>query len=285
MTIETPMPPATAVDLDGVPETLLMTLYNRAVESQRSDPILRDEEAVRIVEQVDADFAQFGEGRITHPIRANVFDDWARDFLARHRDATIVNLGAGLSTMHARIDPGAARFVDLDLPEAIAVRRRFVEETDRHRMMAGSVLDFSWMDAVDSERPVFFVAAGLLMYFEPEDVRTLFCMLADRFPKAEMAFDAISTWMAQRSREGKVQAGDYVFPPMPWALNYHRVPELERWHSCIEEVERRDYTQGFRRRWGLLGLLALIPPLRNRYMGTLVRVRFRTSRAARERRE
>jgi O-methyltransferase involved in polyketide biosynthesis len=63
------MPTKVAVDLDGVPETLLVTLYNRAVESQRPDPILRDEQAVRWVAQIDYDFSPFGDGRITHPIR------------------------------------------------------------------------------------------------------------------------------------------------------------------------------------------------------------------------
>jgi hypothetical protein len=41
-----PPPDKTSVELEGVPETLLMTLYNRAVESQRLEPILRDNLAV-----------------------------------------------------------------------------------------------------------------------------------------------------------------------------------------------------------------------------------------------
>lgn len=49
-------------NLKGVPETLLITLYNRAVESQREDAILRDEKAVAMVEQIDYDFSRFGQG-------------------------------------------------------------------------------------------------------------------------------------------------------------------------------------------------------------------------------
>ncbi len=267
----------TPVELEGVPETLLMTLYNRAVESQRSAPILRDDLATAWVDRIDYDFSVFGNGRITHPIRAKVLDGWAQAFLARHPDARVVNLGAGLSTMHARIDNGQTQFVDLDLTEAIAVRRRFVKETERHRLIASSALDPAWMDTLDTNRPTFFVAAGLLMYFEPRDVQWLLCALADRFPGSEMVFDVISTWMAQRSQQGTAQAGDYTFPPMPWALDYDRIPELETWHEGIEILQRRDYTRGFRKRWGWIGLLALIPPLRNRYMGTLVHTRFHTS--------
>jgi len=266
------------IELEGVPETLLLTLYNRAVESQRPDPILRDEQAVRWVEQIDYDFSQFGDGSITHPIRAKVFDDWARAYLARHPDATVVNLGAGLSSMHIRIDNGTARFVDLDLPDAIAVRQRFVEEIDRHQMIAASALDPAWMEALDPGRPVFFVAGGLLMYFGPDNVRALLRTLADRFPGGEMVFDVIPTWFSRRSLNGKAQVANFTLPPMPWALDYPRVPELETWHPSIEVVEQRDYTQGFRERWGLIGCLARIPLLRNRRMATLVRIRFRTPR-------
>ncbi|NBC18772.1 MAG: class I SAM-dependent methyltransferase [Bacteroidetes bacterium] len=268
-------PPKATVDLKGVPETLLMTLYNRSVESQRGDPILRDEKAERLIERIDYDFTRFGEGRITHPIRATVFDGWVGDFLVHHPNATVVNLGVGLSTQSERIDNGRARFVDLDLPEVIAVRRRFFEDTDRHRMIAASALDEAWMDAIDPERPAFFVAAGLLMFFEPDDVRTLLGTLVERFPGAEMAFDVIPTRFSQRSLDGKAQIADFTLPPMPWGIDYHRVSELETWHPRLSVVDKRDYTQGFRRRWGLIGWLALIPPLRNLFMGTLIHVRFR----------
>ena len=247
------------IEREGVAETLLLTLYNRAVESRRPNPILRDEQAGRWIEQIDYDFSQFGDGRITHPIQAKVFDDWARDFLTRHPDAPIVNLGAGLSTMHTRVDNGTVRFVDLDLPEAIAVRRRFVEETARHRMIAVSALDPTWMEALDPERPVFFVAGGVLMYFEPDDVRFLLRTLVSQFPGEEMAFDVIPTWFSRRSLNGKVQGANFPLPPVPWALDDPRVPELETWHPYIEGGEQRDYTQGFRERWRLIGWLARVP--------------------------
>ncbi len=94
--------------------------------------------------------------------------------------------------MHARIDNGRAHFVDLDLPEAIAVRRRFVRETARHQLIASSALDTGWMGTIEDDRSVFFVAAGLLMYFESRDVRWVLRTLADRFPRGEMVFDMIS---------------------------------------------------------------------------------------------
>jgi len=44
--------------LSGVSETLLIPLYNRAMESQRSDALMKDEKAVALVTQMSYDFDQ-----------------------------------------------------------------------------------------------------------------------------------------------------------------------------------------------------------------------------------
>ena len=269
-------------NLTGIPETLLITLYNRAVESQREDAILRDEKAVAMVEQIDYDFSRFGQGHIPHAIRARVIDGWVQQFLRRHPHATVVNLGVGLGTQSERLDNGQAHWVDLDVPESIALRRQFFEPSSRHAMFAQSMMDFAWMDEIAPERPTFFVAAGVLMFFEKEAVQRLFWHLAERFPGAEMAFDVIPPWLAEKSREGQARFGEFALPLMPWGLNYNRIREIEGWHERIVVLARRDYTKGFRRRWGLIGLLGLIPPLRNRFQGTLVHLRFRKASRLKE---
>lgn len=45
-----------ATQLRGVPETLMITLYARAMEHQRVNPILRDAKAAEIIQQLDYDF-------------------------------------------------------------------------------------------------------------------------------------------------------------------------------------------------------------------------------------
>jgi len=48
----------TDLSLSGVAETLLITLYIRAMESQRPDALLKDEKAVALVTQMSYDFAR-----------------------------------------------------------------------------------------------------------------------------------------------------------------------------------------------------------------------------------
>ena len=51
------------VQLGGVPETLLWTLYHRSIEARRPDAILTDPRAVALVDEIDYPFAErFGSG-------------------------------------------------------------------------------------------------------------------------------------------------------------------------------------------------------------------------------
>ncbi|NJO07613.1 MAG: class I SAM-dependent methyltransferase [Chloroflexaceae bacterium] len=125
--------------LRDVPETLLLPLYNRAVESQRPDAIIRDEQAVELVQRLDYDFSRFGRGHASHPIRARVMDDILHSFLARHPDAVVINLGAGLDTQFFRVGNASVRWYEIDLPESIALRRQFFTENERYQFVAGSV--------------------------------------------------------------------------------------------------------------------------------------------------
>ena len=68
------------------------------------------------------------------------------------------------------------------------------------------------------------VVARLPIFLAPDDVRVLLQTLAGRFPRSEMAFDVIPTGFSQRSLKGKAEVANFTFPPMPWALNYHRGP-------------------------------------------------------------
>ena len=43
-------------NLSGVPETMLITLYLRAMETQRPDALIKDEKAVELVKRLGYDF-------------------------------------------------------------------------------------------------------------------------------------------------------------------------------------------------------------------------------------
>jgi O-methyltransferase involved in polyketide biosynthesis len=178
--------------LGAVQETLFIPLAARAREARRKHPVLRDPKAVEMVESIDSDAAKYGRGAggLVTILRTAIFDLWVRAFLDQHPAGTVVEIGTGLNTRFERVDNGAVHWIDLDLPDTIELRSRFFNDTDRRRMVAASVLDEGWMQAVaQSPGPYFFVADGVLVYLHEEEVTRTLTRIAQRFPGAFAALD------------------------------------------------------------------------------------------------
>ncbi len=179
-------------------ETLLIPLYAKA----QPNPVLVDEKAQQILAGAQYDFAQLKvpeKTAVTLRMRAKQLDEYTRAFLDKHPNGVILHLGCGLDSRCARVTHEQALWYDLDMPDVIALRRKFYEETDRYHMIASSVTDLHWVDQIRAgERPVFVVAEGLLMYLEEADVRALFLCLHKRFPGCHLVCDAFSKLTADR---------------------------------------------------------------------------------------
>ncbi|HBY99418.1 MAG TPA: hypothetical protein DEP84_36685 [Chloroflexi bacterium] len=121
-------------------ETMLMTLYGRALQSRSKDPILQDKWAEDAVNRIDYDFGKLKmrEHRtLLIAIRAKQLDLWTTRYLADHPNATVLHLGCGLDSRIYRIDPPASvRWFDVDYPEVIELRRRLYPERAGYRMSA-----------------------------------------------------------------------------------------------------------------------------------------------------
>ena len=72
-------------------------------------------------------------------------------------------------------------WLEFDLPESIAVRRRLMEETERHQCIIGSALETDWMDSLPKTGDKLFIVEGLLMYFTEEQVKSFLGAIADHF--------------------------------------------------------------------------------------------------------
>ncbi|MFP2958813.1 class I SAM-dependent methyltransferase [Myxococcus sp. 1LA] len=225
-------------NLTGIPETMLWTLHNRAGEAKRPDGILKDAEVVRIYDAIDYDFEKsFGRAEPSHAIRAVETDRTIRAWLATHPDGFVVSLGEGLETQAQRLDNGQLRWLSVDLPEAVAIRERFLTPNERLRHFPASALDRAWMDQVDASKGVFIIAQGLFMYFEEDAVRRLFVDIAERFPGAEVLFDTIPRWFSARTLKGLHRTRAYQVPPMPWGINRDEVEAtLKRWEPRVTRV-------------------------------------------------
>ncbi|MDT0343595.1 class I SAM-dependent methyltransferase [Streptomyces litchfieldiae] len=179
--------------LGTVQETLLIPLYGRAVENDKPAAALRDSRATEIVAELDYDFSRFAElPSLTGTVlRTVLFDAWTRSFLDEHPAGTVVELGVGLNTRYERLDNGQAQWFDLDLPDVIELRRAFFADTPRRHMIAASVTDDRWPDAVGglADGPCLVNAEAVLPFLTEAEVRGVVDMIARRFPGALLALD------------------------------------------------------------------------------------------------
>jgi O-methyltransferase involved in polyketide biosynthesis len=213
------------ITLGAVPETLLWTLFNRATEASRPDAVLRDPEAVRLLEGIDFPF----EERFGHPhwsqaqaLRALTFDREVVRFLDAHPDSTVISLGEGLETQFWRVDNGRVHWVSVDLPEVIELRERLLPSSPRLTCVSASVLEHSWMK-VAYPSPVLVTAQGLLMYLELDDVHALVGAIERAFPGGTFLFDAVPKWLSASTREARPGPGGYVAPPMLWGMGVNEI--------------------------------------------------------------
>lgn len=188
-------------ELGDIQQTLYFPLLARARETGQKHPLLRDHKAVEMADAIDIDQARFtgGAGGSFMVLRTAIYDHWVNQFLAEHAAGTVVELGVGLNTRFERVDNGQVHWYDLDLPDTIELRRRFFTDTDRHRMIAASVLDDDWMDTIAaSPGPYLFVSEGVLVYLPPDAVSRALRTIAERFPGSRVAIDIYPGHMGKR---------------------------------------------------------------------------------------
>ena len=189
------------VPLSGVPETSLIPLYLKAMESQRPDALIKDEKAVELVSRMSYDFAQIRKiplseaNKVTRILLSCEMDRYVRNFLRQHPEAVVVHIGCGLDSHFERVDNGLVEWYDLDMPDIIELRCKLIgDERERYHLLGCSVFDNAWVEAVrkHSLRPVLFLAEAVFVYFEGMQVKSLVLRLREHFPGAELVFDAWS---------------------------------------------------------------------------------------------
>lgn len=198
--------------LKGIPETLLIPLWARAVESKQSNPIIKDVKAIEMVKQIDYDFTKFETEwptQMSIAIRTEILDNATKAYFRNHANAVVINIGCGLDTRFSRLDNGTVQWYDLDLPESIRLRRKFFKENDRYKMIAKSVFDYSWIDEITNKKHVLLIAEGIFMYFRKNEVLKILDNLIEAFKGAEMLIETIPPSLVKQSRKQDLDKKQY----------------------------------------------------------------------------
>jgi O-methyltransferase involved in polyketide biosynthesis len=258
--------------LKDVSVTSLLTLYCHALDAESDDPILDDVKSIRIAVSLDRILAASDDemaislvnrrlktSLVVHiAMRAKRYDQYVQDFLSRFPEGTVVNIGCGLDSRFFRIDNGKVRFYDLDLPEVIALKKQFFEETDRYHLIPSSVLEDAWMQMLPGNSPALFLAEGVFMYLPPGEVKSLVRKLQEHFPGCELVGEVVqSSWLKEPFRrlvvykQRKLHFGDDA--GYQSGLRHSR--EMEEWNPGIEFLDDWSYLDSYERRLGWLKIL------------------------------
>ncbi len=233
------------IELGEVQKTLLIPLWDRAMEFTREDALIRDQSAHDIVAKLDFDFSSMDDGmqvqsliNFNCSVRAFHLDSMLRQAIASHPDATVINIGAGLDTTFQRVDNGKIFWYDLDLPDSMELRRKLIPESDRNVFIAKSVFDRSWFREI-RVRPskIILMAGGVFVYLPEAELRALFGDLAREFPGCELMFEIYSKlliWLRKRILRNRKEKSN-LRTDFNWGSQSAR--KIAKWDKRIRVME------------------------------------------------
>jgi methyltransferase (TIGR00027 family) len=193
------------MQLNDVSKTAIVTLRSRVAESEKNKPLIHDPMARYCLDRL-ATFATEAEktllfNRRLSPaltshigLRARKYDAIVNEFISRNSESTMINLGCGFDTRYWRIDHEKCRYLELDLPEVVELKKEALNERLSYELMAGSVLDTAWIDTVASggNRNCLLVAEGLFMYLPRAEVIGLFKAFSKKLYHSQIVLEVVT---------------------------------------------------------------------------------------------
>jgi O-methyltransferase involved in polyketide biosynthesis len=179
-------------ELEPVEETALLTLYCRALDNRRPDPILGDSLADEVAAKLDYDFAGLGVMGSTErfvALRAKMLDTRIRAFTEVYPNAVVVDLGAGLSSAVFRVDPPTTvDWYSVDLPAVITLRDAVLPRRGQAHSVAASLTEPTWAEAIPGDRPAMVIADGLFAFLSEPTLVAVFRGISAHFDSGVLAF-------------------------------------------------------------------------------------------------
>ena len=204
-------------DIAHVSDTALMTAACRAMETERSDGLIRDPFAARLAGERGMAIARtivrlerlcFGIG-----IRSRFLDKLVLDAVSEHGISTVLSIGAGLDSRPWRLDlPATLRWVEIDFPEMLDYKDGVMASTVpkcRRERLAANVNHESGRQSVFAaagDGPTLMITEGLLMYLPAATIEAL----AGNTAASYWLLDVHSPEMASRVQMDSYQSIEHV---------------------------------------------------------------------------
>ena len=197
------------MDLSQVSRTAILTLIGHAVESERRQSVLQDPMAVLTLERLLSIASEEEKRWIIKHKRSNegiqaretkalarrvkAFDNVINRFIADHPKCTVINLACGFDTRYWRIENAKCKYIELDLPGVIELKKEILKDHLEYEMIGCSALDNSWIDKVivNGNTDFLLLAEGLFMWFPPQEAARLLRDIGERFDRSQLVLDMV----------------------------------------------------------------------------------------------
>ena len=253
------------VNVTGVPETMVQTLYARAKETKKQNAKIRDEIAVELVKKLDYDFSKADKDKAMSCgviARTIVLDRMVRQYLEKHENTVVVNIACGLDTRCYRMKGKKIiwRWVtNVDLPETMKIRRQFLPETGPIYQIAKSAMDDSYVDNIDYHgENVLVIMEGLTMYLCEKDIRKIFSIIEKSFQKVTVMVETMSPFVVKHVKEKSIEGSSAKFT---WGVkNGTELKKIVPNFSILHEVS---LVEGMKELMPIYHVIGKIPIVRN----------------------
>ena len=246
--------------LSDVSKTAIVTLRCHAIESKKAKPLIDDPMAEYCLENLilcaaKDEKALLFERKLSSrlsmhiALRARKYDALINDFISKNPGCTVVNLGCGFDTRYWRIDHAHCKYLELDLPEIIELKKDALQGQLSYELIPCSVLDTAWIDRVTSQgnRNFLLAAEGLLMYLPQAEVINLFKTFSEKFYRSQIVLEVVTEkythgiWkkivIGKTKRELGFDAGS------AYAFGVQRAAELETYGKGIKVIDEWSYIE------------------------------------------
>ena len=188
--------------MNEVNNTLFIPLYGKAKVSKQNI-ILKDPTAERI--WAAEGFPIRGKSRskwlaYNMAMRARVFDNWTGKMLKQNKDALVLHIGCGLDSRCKRVKRPCKNWVDCDLPDVIAVRKKYYEESENYHMLALDASDPEQLHGLPDSPTAIIVLEGLSMYLTNDQLHDFFFFFQEKYDKVHILMDVYTRFGASASK-------------------------------------------------------------------------------------
>ena len=250
------------VNVTGVPETMVQTLYARAKETKKQNAKIKDEIAVELVEKLDYDFSIADKDNAMNYgviARTIVLDRMVEQYLKKHENTVVVNIACGLDTRCYRMKGKYLRWYNVDLPETMKIRSQFLTETDPVYQIAKSAMDDSYIDDIDYHgKNILVIIEVLKMYLYEKDIRKMFSIIDKSFQKVTVMVETMSPFVVKHMKEKSIEGSNAKFT---WGVKNRK--ELQRIIPAFSVRQEVSLVEGMKELMPVYYVIGKIPAVRN----------------------